>query len=436
MPIGVIEINDAGVRAGIDGEIVLTSPGYAVLDGRELLVGEDGIRNSRLLPRWTNNRFWNNLNTDPVPNGTDMVRHHADIAFAHLEQVWKTIRSADKVILAVPGFYDRNQLGLLLGMAQECGIPVTSLVDTSLATVSNLEAHPTVLHLEIYLHRITLSVLKSDSMLRGVENITISEAGLFTLWDRWANTIASQFIQSSRYDPMHHATSEQQLFDRLPAWIANLPDERSAIFELEAGGTRQQIAISREQLVGACASIYPQIVQLARDFASGMDRASLFVSHRFTGFPGLRDSLSLIDNVEVQWLPPEATFTSIAAHQDTLIGQGSAISHITSLPVRLTRPATSPEQAPQRRASHLLEGSHAIAIGHALGISLDADGELRIGEDDPALTLYNRGNQTIIEVASGHEVLLNAAPARSGTAVDPGDELSLGGHNMMLISAG
>ena len=88
MSIAVFNINDAGIQLTVDSELVQTSPGIAVLNDNSLLTGEEASKNVKLLPRWTNNRFWSQLNTNPLPNSTEQVRHHADIAFAHLEHLW------------------------------------------------------------------------------------------------------------------------------------------------------------------------------------------------------------------------------------------------------------------------------------------------------------------------------------------------------------
>ena len=73
MSLGIIEINDSGIQVAVDTDLVLTSPGYAVMDGEKLLIGEQGAQFARLLPTWTNNRFWNQLNTDPIANATTAV---------------------------------------------------------------------------------------------------------------------------------------------------------------------------------------------------------------------------------------------------------------------------------------------------------------------------------------------------------------------------
>ncbi|MBO7005117.1 MAG: hypothetical protein JJ854_04600 [Pseudomonadales bacterium] len=40
MSIAVFNINDAGIQVSVEGDLVRTSPGYAVLDGNNLLTGD------------------------------------------------------------------------------------------------------------------------------------------------------------------------------------------------------------------------------------------------------------------------------------------------------------------------------------------------------------------------------------------------------------
>ncbi|MEO2181515.1 MAG: hypothetical protein ABGY43_04330, partial [bacterium] len=217
MSIAVFNINDAGIQLTVDSELVRTSPGIAVLNDNSLLTGEEASKNVKLLPRWTNNRFWCQLNTNPLPNSTEQVRHHADIAFAHLEDLWLPVsKEVAKVILIVPGYYLNSDLGLLLGIARECGMPVKGVVDQSVIAASNLPLRSNVIHLDVHLHSFTLTQISNRGILARKNVKTILETGLSTLLDRWANIIASQFIQTTRFDPMHNADTEQQLFNLLP----------------------------------------------------------------------------------------------------------------------------------------------------------------------------------------------------------------------------
>ncbi len=429
MATGFIELNDAGINQAVDGKLIYTSPGYAVLDGDQLMVGEQGLKNARLLPRWTNNRFWNQLNNEPIANSTNLVRHHADLAFNHLEQIWANMdQGIEQVVLAVPGFYDRQQLGLLLGMAKETNIPVKGLVDLGLISVAQQPSLQTIFFLDISLHRITVTLLRSDSVLRAMETMTISDTGLFTLWDRWANIIASQFIQSTRYDPMHQADSEQQLFDLLPSWITE--SSRTNQFELNLDGVTHTTQVSSEQLIGACSTVYPEIVKAIRNLIPPNEAATLFVSHRFQGIPGLKDSLQLIPDLEVDYLSGTAAIEAAQIHWDKLASSGDDVSYITTLPVSAKKASTRVLQQPP---THLLTAHRAYSISNTLRVeSLSPEGLVE-SADDASFTVYQRGKDVFLE-AHESDVLLNGQAPASRCVLNAGDQIMLDGQTAVLIT--
>lgn len=435
MALGIIDISDAGIQVAIENELLKTSPGFAVMDGNRLLVGEDALNNARLLPRWTNNRFWNQLSTDPIANSTDEIRHHADLAFAHLESLWLPMKNnVDNVILLIPAFYGHPQLGLLLGMAKECGIPVAGLADSSLIVASEQNIRPLSLHLDIHLHRITLTGLSSGNTLARKEVSTVTETGIFTLWDRWANIIANQFIQTSRFDPMHQAQSEQTLFNQLPGWIEKLNGSRGATFELNLGEINHSVSVSNDQLMAACTQIYPQIVQAIRSRIPPGETASLLLSHRFAGFPGLKDSLGLINNIEVIELARDQSLTSAYSLADKIIPQNGAISHVISLPVnkqRTNRQTMPPETS---RATHLLLGDHATAIGRSFQLSRDNARGIKSDPNNPICTLFPRGDSLYMDIHAADAFLVNGEVADPEHPLEPGDAITIGDQTITLIS--
>ncbi|MCZ6502262.1 MAG: hypothetical protein O6945_07095 [Gammaproteobacteria bacterium] len=435
MALGIIEINDAGIQVAIENEIVTTSPGFAVMDGDHLLVGEEALQNARLLPRWTNNRFWNQLNTDPIANSTDEVRHHADLAFVHLESLWKPLKNeVDGVILSVPSYFEHQQLGLLLGMAKECGIPVSGVADSSLLAACDLPVRSTCLHLDVHLHRTTLTNLASDSSLSRKEVATITETGIFTLWDRWANIIANQFIQTSRFDPMHHASSEQALFNQLPAWIEQLGTSRGNTFELDLGNVNHSVSVSSDQLMTACAQIYPQLVQFIRTQVASSEFSTLLLSHRFAGFPGLKDSLGLIANIELVELEANQSIASAYAHADKIISGDGAINHVTNLPIS-NRSVRSIMVQDKARVTHMLMGNHAVAIGKSFQLSRNLTQGIRNDPENPICTLYPRGDSLYVDVHTAGALNVNEETANGQMALKPGDVLNVGEYVITLISA-
>ncbi|HIG39599.1 MAG: hypothetical protein ABGY96_30540 [bacterium] len=443
MSTGFIELNDASINQAIDGRLIDTSPGYAVLDGEKMLLGQAGQQNARLLPRWTNNRFWNQLNSDPIANSTRSIRHHADLAFGHLEEIWARMishldqnenQSIDHVVLAVPGFYDRQQLGLLLGMAKESQIPVSSLVDLGLISVAKQSNLPTTLYLDISLHRISLTHLTSNGLLRAVKTLIISDSGLHTLWDRWANIVAKQFIQTSRYDPMHQADSEQRLFDLLPSWIRK--GDKSGPFEIDLHGVKHSTQVSNEQLLTACSTFYPDIVKAIRTTMLSNDGATLFLSHRFLGFPGLVRSLQLIPNLEVEQLNETAAIDAAYANWDKLVSSNGSVSHVTTLPVSGKKTiARFVHQSP----THLLLGNRAYAIKGSLRIesfnnSDSETGDLKESAENARCTLYKRGKDIFLEAHSA-EVQINGTSVTGQTSLSPGDRITIENQSAVLITA-
>lgn len=433
MSIAVFNINDAGIQLTVDRELVRTSPGIAVLNNNSLMTGEEAREKVKLLPRWTNNRFWSQLNTNSLPNSTEQVRHHADIAFTHLEDLWLPVsKTVDKVILIVPGYYLNNDLGLLLGIARECGMPVKGVVDQSVVAATDLPLRANVIHLDVHLHSFTLTKISNRGILARQNVATILETGLSTLFDRWANIIASQFIQSTRFDPMHNADTEQQLFNLLPGWVRNLQDNNTHSFSLKTADSEHAVAISQESLLKACTPLYPQIVQAVRSEITTNEPASLLLSHRLQGFPGLKESLQLVADLEIIDLAEEKANESAAIHNARIIGDGDTINHVIQLGTGEV--ATPPKQeTSSTKATHILWRHQATAIGKALPIDADLSAGPRISKD-PAFTLYVRNNQIMIECSPSDTVKINGAAVDPANPLKLGDKIELAGDQLTLIS--
>lgn len=425
---GLIELNDASIKLGINGQLVAESSGFAVMDNQELMVGLDAMRSVKRLPRWTNNRFWHQLNTDGLSNATGNVRHHADLAFAHLEQL-KDQLSCDELVIAVPGHYDRTQLGLLLGMCKEAGLPVRALVDLGLLSSANHATHETAVFLDVGLHSITLTSLRADGVLRQTGHQTVVDTGLATYWDRWASLIAEQFIQSSRFDPMHEAASEQQLFDALPEFIRSVGDNRALNFELNLGNVTHSTALSKDQLLGATASAYPAIVQAVRGVVTPGTGFTLFISPRLQQFPELMTSLNLIPDVEIVHVSDTQAIENTEALWSSLVPADDSVAHVTTLAVSISKTQSRGMEA---LPSHLLIGDHAYALKNLRSLS-GFDGGLGQNPDNVVAVLgKDSSGFTVRPVDSGFTI--NGTTMSDTYLLKVGDELSYEGHAARVIA--
>ncbi|MGB6364793.1 MAG: hypothetical protein WBG64_19180, partial [Thermoanaerobaculia bacterium] len=298
-----IELHDTGVAAFDDAGLVLPpDPGYALIDGDELLTGHAALGRGRLKPRRVHHRFWDELDTTPLSRPFPRGLNRGDLAHAHLSRIWDTLRTrpasvpagldTEQVILAVPGSFSNDQLSLILGITKACEMPVVGMVDAAVAASAHGYPGARLLHLDLLLHRVVLTEMSQEdgeAIRRHVE--TIEEAGLVELLDLWAKHIANLFIHETRFDPLHSATTEQSLYDHLPETLARLRRADSSLLVMEAGGKEKSVEIGHRQLVAAADRVYRSILQLVSSSAATGPPATLLLSHRITQLPGIEQQL-------------------------------------------------------------------------------------------------------------------------------------------------
>jgi len=227
-----LEINDAGIVLARDGHVVAEVPGCAMLDEREPQTGEAAVQRARLRPLYAETRYWQDLGTEPLQRPMPAASSFADIAYAQLAQIAREAGvSGSETLYAVPAWYTREQLGVLLGVAREAGLPAVGLVDAGLAAAA-LEPVPAgTVHLELSLHRATLTVLEHLGELRRVRYELLPQHGWLALQQAWIDMAGAAFVRKTRFDPLHEAAGEQRLWDGLPGWL-----DRGAGGRSDAGG--------------------------------------------------------------------------------------------------------------------------------------------------------------------------------------------------------
>ena len=124
-----LEINDAGLVLAGDGEILAEEPGYALLDGRAPETGTAAARRARLKPLHAETRHWQDLGTAPLARPMQAAASYADVACAQLADLTRPhLARGPALLLAVPPWYTREQLALLLGIVQAAALEPAGLV--------------------------------------------------------------------------------------------------------------------------------------------------------------------------------------------------------------------------------------------------------------------------------------------------------------------
>ena len=358
----VLEINDIGLAVSDGKRTLLYSPACALLDGNHIVVGKEAIANSRLRPLWTNNRFWSRLDQEPLANPSGRFQTNADLAHAHLEHIWHELsRPADsRLVIVVPSTWDQAQMGLLLGITADLNIPVSGMVDSAVAAGVSLEPDVPHLHLDLQQGKFVLTELQVGPQLSRSAVFVVCETGLSAIRDAWADIIADVFVRQTRFDPMHVARTEQQLFNKLDGWLADIEAQGSAALEMAAGEKSYTVQLTGDQLLPASLSVYPQIVQQIRPRAKGI----LALSHRLADFPGLKDSLALIAGLELRWRDESAAARGALAKTAVYAADADTqeVTFLTSLPLAADSSGENASVAHDLLPSHLLYRARAYPL--------------------------------------------------------------------------
>jgi hypothetical protein len=454
-----IELNDAAiVAARWDAEagraVVLgnPSPGFAVLHEGRVLVGQDAFERHRLAPLYSQNRYWQALGTEPLPWSARGVATPADLAYAQLSALLAPAiaAGATEVLLAVPPGYTREQLGLLVGIANETGVTVRGLVDLGLAAAATVPPAPHMLHLDLQLHQAAATLLESsraDGVLRRARYELLPGAGVIAFNQAIAASIATSFVRETRFDPLHEATTEQRLHDRMPQWLAALADAEEVEAAIEAGGLTHQVTLGRAELTTAVAKLAADVLRLVQGSRPAGTLLHVCVTPRVAAVPGLLASLTSLRDCTIVMLEPAAAAVGALQASAAIARAPDAISLVHRLP--LTGVADVPAAAAAATEAVPAEAvpTHVLYRGRAWPLtSVPLTLGWSVGAAPRALTLpagiagVSRSHctlrmvdgQAIVEDQSTYGTFVNDERVGGRVALRVGDVLRLGAPGVTL----
>jgi hypothetical protein len=370
-----IEINDAGIAVADSSGLLAIEPGYAVVERDRILTGREAVAKSRLKPRQSSNRFWNALSTEPGSAGSEIANSAAELAFTQLDGLWKRYGGeAVDAVLVVPGQYRGEQLGLVLGLAHECGIPVRALIDT--AAAASVRPYPghQLLYVDAGLYRLAVTLVEQGSN----EAIVQSEQSLITtglagLNEAYARRVAETFVRATRFDPLHRAETEQALYDRLPQWLEQLRERQQIELALTYEGEEIKAILDRASILGVAAGFQRALVQLGAYYRQSGQRVAIQVSDRLAMQPGFVANLARLDDALVETLPPGHAATAVLLNQELVpassSGQVKLLKRLAwrAAPADVAQTAPAPAEAatsaPRNLATHVVYAGVVYPVG-------------------------------------------------------------------------
>jgi len=331
----VIKINDARLVVAGDGQDLHVEPGFAVVDKGEILTGVDAFARSRIMPRHTSSSHWAGLSAERGSADVTGVDTAAELALAQLARLWAEHKDrADDAILVVPDDYPSQALGVLLGLAQECGMPVRAMVESAVAASDRPFPNRQLLYVDAGLHGVTVTDVE-----QGEEATTAAsqrlDTGLAKLMDAFARRIAELFVLETRFDPLHQAETEQRIYDGLADWLAALRDNERIPVEIEHGGQSFAIELERRNLLGAAQGFYRALRQLVAQMRHGNTGLAIQLSDKIAAIPGVVDALGGLDDAVIVTHERGQSATSLLGLADRIgATEGSQVRLYRHLPWR------------------------------------------------------------------------------------------------------
>ena len=362
MALNVIELNDRGIKVGDESGIIVQSPGFALVVDDKLEVGEIAEQQARLQPTNSFNKYWHDLNLEPISHG-NKFRHYADLAYAqlvHLAEVWEI---NNDVIFAVPGNFSRQQLAILLGLAQQSPFTTVGVVDSALAAAVTAAQSEHIVFADIQLHQVVLTklaIVNDHLITEGVVQIPgVGNQNIMNLMMQIATDI---FIQQCRFNPQHNAESEQQLYNELPKWLLQDVKEKTLQLELKSASAMHTAKLPRATLISSLNEYYKKINEQISAITLD-NNTQLLLSKTLSELPGFQASLN--QNCSVAIVEDHLVNAACYQYRDIINSSDEGIHLVTKFPVESLGPKETESDTPEATDNP----THALFLNRAISIS-------------------------------------------------------------------
>jgi FHA domain len=329
-----IGLEDRAVSFARDGHILSLAPS-AVWDGSTgELPGANAWSGLRRHPTASSTRHLGSLLSQPAATdrtvalvAAELVRRLAAQPPLPGERVW----------IATPAYASTQGLSAMLAIARNLTLPVDGFVDSAVASVAALGLEGSAIALEVGMHHAAATYVDRDGAQVRRRRIAITErGGLMSFYQGWLELVGTTMVKQTRFDPLHDAATEQQLFDSLAGWARDAAVHGSVSAVVTKGVERFEVALTRDQFAQAGQFLNREIARLLHELRPAGAPVALIVPSTIGHLPGLRAELERFTDCEVVSIPDG--FAALATSKLDLPERASGD------PVRLLRRLPASEQ--------------------------------------------------------------------------------------------
>ena len=421
MTLAVLEFNDQSLQIKSATGSLYSEPGFARMHPQGIETGDDARSRAWLEPQNSYNQYWVQLNQTPLAAQKDWARNHADIAYAQLKNLWLAAGSPESLILLVPGSFNDAQLSLLLGMASALPAEIKAVADSAL--VASTGANESQLYVDMQMHQSVITLCRHDgNTIRIADQEVFPDLGMIQILNSVASYISKLLIDSSRYDPMHASDTEQDIFDRIPEWLARLRWESELSDTINSEHGELPFILRNDDI----ARLANERLANVRSFINRYADTRLVLSSASGVLTGLAKEFS-----DAQVADPGAGIDFCLENESIFSGQSDELARIRSLEYAKKSPVErkGEQRVEQKIATHLLYQNQALPLSSPLSISVNGQGLLLSNsmDKDAVLTVVKRNNQ--LEVVRCDSSIVIALPENCAA----GEEIVVGDYQLRLI---
>jgi len=422
MTVAALELNDLSLLIQAEDGALRAEPGFARLTSDGIVTGEEARSVAWREPQHVYNQYWCQLSQAPLPGRHRFARHHADIAFAQLQNLWHTAGSPEELIVLAPGNFAHAQLSLLLGMIKALPSRASAVIDSALAACADVEED--TLYVDLQMHESVLTVCRPRDGLIGIADQGIFPGlGMGQIQNSLARHISDLLIEDYRFDPLHSSETEQAIYNQIPHWLVRLRREQDVSIKLASPDGEHTCILNRDAIKALIGERFASV----RSFLEKWQGCSLLLSHASGLLSGMVDEFS---GAEV--LSQAAGAERCLLRQTEILAQVDDLYRLRTLNRLGFEAAAAPDAGVngERPATHLLYGDRALPLSEPVSIRIAENGPRISSEMDDGAVL------TVVMRNRSLETLNLAADVSMPQTCRPGELIRIGEHELKLIRVG
>ncbi len=446
-----LQLDDRTFAAARDGTVLHSSAAVAFDGAGAEQVGSDAWAMQRRVPTHVSTRHLFEVASVREPSERALTITSAELA----RRLASHLQPGESAWVAVSALFSPAGLSALLAIARQRDLRVAGFIDAATASVAALAPGRTSFVLEIGLHHVAVTAVEATASARRRRAVVSTRGGLVELYEGWLDLIGASMVKRTRYDPLHDAVTEQQLFDALPRLASEANATGGTTAAVTAGTERFEAALSRDQFASAAEPLYREIMRAFNDLRHAGTAATILAPRLVLDMPGFREKLEALRNCEL--LAVADGFSAAAASVIDLPPSESADADAVRLVRRapaarqealdpLVEVATLGDPVQEQDPSHVLFEGRAFPLDRG-PLLVGRGGETAIGLPLPEglagisrrhCTFLREGERLVLVDHSAYGTFVNGERVIERVRVRAGDRVRLGepGVELALIAVG